>query len=143
MLYIIKKDYFLADHILRPLEDREDMRIIRHGRLKKTFFSAVLKFLSVNFGIGDIHKFFIPEEIEKLSYLTERDSLFFFGVENLKDILLISRYVGKCRKKSVWIWNPVFTINRNFFSRFVYARSLKNKGWLFILLTERMQTVTD
>lgn len=125
MLYIIKKDYFLADYILAPLEKQSDIRIIRHCRVKKYFLSAVLKFLSVNFRIGKVHKFFISKEIEELSRITEKDSVLFFGVENLKDILLISRYIGSCRKKSLWIWNPIFTINRNFFSRYFYVWTLK------------------
>ena len=34
MLYIIKKDYFLADYIVDPLNDRENIIVVKYKRNK-------------------------------------------------------------------------------------------------------------
>lgn len=134
MLFIIKKDYFLADYILDALEGRQDIKIIRYERLKphglrklpflvKRFVRA---FVSNRKGLWT-DEFFGARFLSEARLIKPGDKVLFWGCENLKELLTIDKEI-QAAEKSVFLWNPVSTICRNAYSRWEYRHYLHRSG---------------
>lgn len=133
MLYIVVKDYFLAKYVVDALNDREDISLVTYARkndargwarvvfkVKKYLRAFVLK--RKGLWISDI---FEPEMLEKLKAVTSNDKILFWGIENLKELLILTQELHY-EKISAFLWNPVSTICRNRYSQWEYSRCLKN-----------------
>ena len=134
MLYIIKKEYFLADYILDALAERDDIRIITHKRVhprgSRKRMQSIRKYAATFIATSQRKwdtTFFESDYLHELSQIQSTDQVLFWGVENLKDLLLLQHYLAPATL-SVFLWNPIRTISRNKFSPWEYAHYLhKNK----------------
>lgn len=130
MLYIIKEDNFLADYILGALEGRDDISLIRFERTKcrgvMKIPQLVIRFLRaiVINRKGMWNRWFFPDSfMRRLDVIGADDKVLMFSCQNLKELLVLDKEIA-CRSKSVFIWNPLSTINRNAYSRWEYAYKL-------------------
>jgi hypothetical protein len=127
MLYIIKKDYFLADYIVDPLNDRENIIVVKYKRNKyhgiKKIKHLILRFIRTFIlnkkGLWT-HQFFPETFLQELRAIKKTDKVLFWGCENLKELLILNKEI-KCQEKNVFLWNPVSTICRNAYSKWEYG----------------------
>ncbi len=134
MLYIIYEDNFLAKYILSPLEQKDNIRIIKFGHLyfrgvrripwlitkfirarlrnKKGFLSAAL---------------YEKDFIKQINEIRKTDKVLFFSVQNLKELITLDKEIDS-PDKSAFIWNPLCTINHNIFSRRQYFKKTHASG---------------
>lgn len=127
MLYIIKKDYFLADYIVDPLNDKENIVVVKYKRNKYRGFKKIqhliLRFIRT-FILNQkglwIHRFFPEEFLQELQNIKKTDKVLFWGCENLKELLILNKEI-ECQEKNVFLWNPVSTICRNAYSKWEYG----------------------
>jgi len=134
MLYIIKEDNFLADYILEALAGRDDIVTVKFARTKcrgvKKAVQKVIRFVRaiVYNRPGLCTGWFFPADfLRSLRQIGAADSVLFFSCQNLKELLVLDKEVT-CRSKSVFLWNPLSTINHNLYSRWEYARYLHRTG---------------
>ena len=134
MLYIIKKDYFLADYILEAINDRENIRIIEYRRLKpkgvKRIGHLIKRFIRAHIynkkGLWT-DGFFTSQFLTEIKNIRPNDTVLFWGCENLKELLILNREIQN-NDKNVFLWNPVATICRNRFSKWEYKHWLGKSG---------------
>lgn len=134
MLYIIKKDYFLADYVLEAVAGNKDITIIDYQRKKyrgikkipHTFRKFLRAFVCNRKGLWT-NCFFNEKFLSRISSINTTDRVLFWGCENLKELLILDKEI-RCSKKSVFLWNPVSTINRNAYSKWEYQHYLHNSG---------------
>ena len=134
MLYIIKNDYFLSGYILDAIKNKEGIRIIQYERLKphgkKKALHLVKRYIRAFIynkrGLW-IESFFSHSFLSALRSITPEDDVLFWGCENLKELMMLNKEIT-CRFKSVFLWNPVSTINRNLYSKWEYAHYLHRSG---------------
>ncbi len=133
MLYIIKKDFFLADYILDSLVHHEDIKIIPYcrnkapkGLLNKLLFLAkrhIRAFYINKKGLWTAD-FFSTTLLEELENVSSKDHILFWGVENLKEMLILQKEI-KTNELYFFLWNPISTINRNQYSKHEYAQYIQ------------------
>lgn len=122
MLYIIRSDYFMCPYILEPLQSMEGIRFIMFERDRLPFLTKIKRFLRAFIirkkGLWT-NLFYNERIIREISEIKPDDKVLFFSIENLKELLILDKEIP-AKKRSVYIWNPVATINRNLFSRAEY-----------------------
>lgn len=135
MLYIIKKDYFLADYVLSPLEHTVNTCVIPYHRSKasKRWGAKILFSIRKHIRAFCINKrglwttrFFPALFLEELKKISPEDHVLFWGVENLKEMLILQQEIDAA-KISFFLWNPVSTINRNPYSKCEYAYYIRKQ----------------
>lgn len=135
MLYIIVKDYFLANYVVDAIKDDEGISTIGYARknnarglerLKLKVKKYLRAFVWKRKGIwtADI---FEPDMLARLKSITREDDILLWGVENLKELLIMEQEL-EYNKMSVFLWNPVSTICRNAYSQWEYSYYLRNSG---------------
>lgn len=130
MLYVIKKDYFLSDYILEKLREDDSVVVIRFARRLRwpSFVFKIWRFFDVLFDFkSDKTLYFEREFIKQLSCIKEDDSVLFFGVENQKDLTLLSRIIP-AKRKTLWMWNPMNTIVKSVIGTGDYGKTLLKHG---------------
>lgn len=134
MLYIIKEDNFLADYILDALAGRSDVAVVKFERIKyrgvKKYIQFIVRFLrsSVINRKGLWNRWFFPESfLFRLKVIGADDKVLFFSCQNKKELLVLDREL-ECCSKSVFLWNPLSTVNHNAYSKWQYARSMHRTG---------------
>lgn len=130
MLFIIKKDYFLADHILASLVPMKEVRVIPYRRQKchgiQRWAQLAIRFVRAflfNRKGWETKWFFHKDFIQQIAIIEEADKVLFWGCENLKELLVLKKEIA-ARHKNVFLWNPVATICRNAYSKWEYASYL-------------------
>lgn len=131
MLYIIKKDYFLAHYIIDALASRSDIRVIDYVRCKprglRRVVQKVVKFLRA-FPLnrrGVWTGWMFPRHfLQALGEIGPDDRVLLWGCENLKELLVLRRELP-CPQVSAFLWNPVVTICRTRYSRWEYGHFLR------------------
>lgn len=131
MLYIIPETgNFLADYILKAFTERTDVKILYtekmhfHGR--KRLCQLVLRLLrSMCFNRKGLWSrwMFSEKTLQRLAQIGTGDKVIFFSIQNLKDLLVLDKEID-CAAKSVFLWNPLHTVNHNAYSRWRYAHFL-------------------
>lgn len=134
MLYIIQNDYFLSEYILEVLKGRGDIQIIRYERTKPYGIARLVYLAKRYLRAFVVNKrglwttsVFSHSFLSKLQVITANDDVLFWGCENLKELLMLNREI-RCKKKNVFLWNPVETINRTAYSKWEYAHYLHRSG---------------
>lgn len=134
MLYIIKGDYFLSDYILDGISGKDNIAMIRFERIKyrgfKKYLQIIIRFLRskiINRQGLWTDWFFSERFLKQLSMIGEEDKVLLFSCQNLKELLVLDKEI-RCRNKSVFIWNPLLTINSNAYSRWKYRSCLHRTG---------------
>lgn len=134
MLYIIKKDYFLADYILSAIAGNSDIEIIDYQRIK-CHGAKKIPFLIKRFVRAFVYNrkglwtsmFFKETFLSRVQRIAPADHVLFWGCENLKELLILNNEIC-CEKKDVFLWNPISTINRNAYSKWEYRHWLYRSG---------------
>lgn len=130
MIYIIKENNFLADYILDALKQWDDIVQIRFARTEchgvKRYIQLVVRFFrAILFNKkGLCNSWFFPDDfMHQLKAIGNNDKVLLFSCQNLKELLVLDKEIS-CPSKSVFLWNPLSTINENFYSRWEYAHYL-------------------
>lgn len=144
MLYIIiKENNFLADYILNALDRREDIILLRYACVKhrgaKKIMQCIIRFVrAVLFNKKGLwtNWFFSEEFLQRLERIAPGDHVLMFSCQNLKELLVLNREID-CHSKNVFLWNPLVTVNKNFYSKWEYARYLHATGMRVCTFDER------
>lgn len=130
MLYIIKENNFLADYILNVLNGREDIVFLRYARIKyqgaKKVAQCIIRFTrAILFNKKGLwNDWFFPEDfLKELKSIGPQDHVLMFSCQNLKELVVLNKEID-CAAKSVFLWNPLAVVNKNFYSKWEYARYL-------------------
>ncbi len=130
MLYIIKENSFWADYILNPLDGRENIVFLRYARVKyqgaKKIAQCIIRFArAILFNKKGLWSnwFFTADFLKELKRIGPHDRVLMFSCQNLKELLVLNKEID-CAAKSVFLWNPLATVNKNFYSKWEYARYL-------------------
>ena len=130
MLHIIRSDYFLSEYLLEGLDRSDGIEVSVHRRLRiRVPFAGLLRMgesLSLC-GRGST-RFFDSGYIDELSRIGLNDKVLFFDVQNLKDLLILRKFIP-ARDVSVFLWNPTDSFCRNPLSRATYAVRLRKAGY--------------
>lgn len=134
MLYIIKGDNFLADYILDSISNKDNIAMIRFERIKhrgfKKYLQIIIRFLRsmiINRQGLWTGWFFSDRFMRQLRMIGADDKVLLFSCQNLKELMVLDKEIV-CLKKSVFLWNPLLTINHNAYSRWKYAHCLHRTG---------------
>lgn len=136
MLYIFKKDFFLADYILDSLAQIEGITVIPYCRNKapkkwweKLLFLGKRHLRAFYFNKKGLwnNDFFPTTFLDVLKKVSSEDRILFWGVENLKEMLILEKEIDSTQI-SFFLWNPVSTINRNEYSKNEYAQYIQKKN---------------
>lgn len=122
MLYIIKTDYYMCSYILQPLKNMEDVKLITYKKRRIPLASKVKRYLRA-FWIRQkglwINDFYYSEFLSEIAQIGKEDKVLFFSLENLKDLRILDQEIqAKC--KNVYLWNPVSSGCRNWYSKAEY-----------------------
>lgn len=129
MLYVIANQFFLTSFLLESVREADDVTVVLHPKRRRGAHRSLLKFVDAYLlRRSGVSLFFEREYIEKLSRIEIDDSVLIFGVENIKELLIVKRFV-KSKKISLFTWNPVLDYNQSAFIRKCHVEMLKNIGW--------------
>lgn len=130
MLYIIKENSSYADYIFKALEGRENIVFLRYARVKylgtKKIAQCIIRFaraMLFNKKWLWSNWFFSEDFLKELKRIGPHDRVLMFSCQNLKELLVLNKEID-CAIKSVFLWNPLATVNKNFYSKWEYARYL-------------------
>ena len=131
MLYIIKhKAEFLANFLLSAFADRTDVVILDFEKVhfhgwKKPCQMIIRLLRSMFFNRKGLwSRWLFPEKLLcQLAQIGTEDKVLLFSMQNLKDLLVLDKEID-CAVKSVYLWNPLCTVNHNAYSRWRYAHFL-------------------
>lgn len=129
MLYVIEHEYFLAGFLTDALDGEPGVEVvcpqpIRRGKLWK------LRRAAEAYLAPRCRKtaFYAKEYIGRLSAIEPSDSVVFFGEQNLKELLILGKFI-RAGKKSVWIWNPLDNSRKTHRRRMKFAARLRKAGY--------------
>lgn len=115
MLYIFEQKYFLSEYILEGLTPSNDIRVIQYTKVKhKGIKNIILKIKKyIRAFIYNKRGLWLDELLPKnlldsIANISEKDSVLFWGCENLKDIIILSKEIT-CNKLNFYRWNPMRT----------------------------------
>ena len=132
-LHIVANTYFLTDFLLDGIKDCEDIRVIRHPQPRRGWYWSVLKFAETY--VLRSHRsslFFGKEYVEAYAGVGPHDSVLFFGVDNIKELRIATRFVPTDHV-SLFVWNPVQDFGQP-------ARSSRKHGISLASLGDRVCT---
>lgn len=128
MFYIIKSDYFLTEYLMDALKDHKDICLIPYKRSergrKRCLKNRILKWKEAFHSKKKSTFFFDEPYLQQLSQIKPDDQVLFFGVHNLKEILISQKFIHSSHL-SVFLWNPAKRINRNLYSRYLFAHKFR------------------
>lgn len=130
MLYVIENDYFLTHYILDKLECRADVRVIKFARAadSENLVTKVSRYIVLKTKRKKNYKrYFDKKFVEQISVIEPSDKVLFFGVENQKDLIMLSSLIV-AKSKSLWVWNSVFAITRGVVGSETYSKTLLKAG---------------
>ena len=134
MLYIISERYFLSDYIFEALKDRSDIKIITcethqpHGIGRLPWLlMRYLRSEVVNRKGFYASGIFSKKFLEEIKEIGPEDNVLLFSFQNLKNLMVLNKELGEC-KKSLFLWNPLQTINRSKKEENEYARAIHASG---------------
>lgn len=130
MLYIITEEYFLSDYILEALKQHKDICIIRcetvkpHG-IKRLPWLALRYFRSNIFNRKGFYStgVFSQKFLEEIKNIKTGDKVLLFSFQNLKNLMILDKELGHCQK-SLFLWNPLQSINHSKNQEDRYANAL-------------------
>jgi hypothetical protein len=124
-LVIIANQFFLTDFLLAQVSDDLDVEIIRHPSRQRGAHRSILKFVEAYaFSSSTRSWFFDSTYVQKLRAISEGDSVLIFGIENIKELKIVMRFV--CAKRvSFFTWNPVLDYSQSPHFRRLHIKYLK------------------
>lgn len=141
MLYIIANTGFFLTHFVMqglhesPAPTAEDaprvpVRVLSHDSRRRGLAKSLAKFVeaSVPWDAGRTgSRYFDAAYLEQLRAITPQDSVLIFGVENIKELRILSRHL-RTRHITLFTWNPVRDYQQNVWLRQLHLRALKGLG---------------
>ena len=107
MLYILFADYFLADHILKGLAQKEYVRLLRHPLAKRGFLQSIIKYLELKIFRRLKYSFYFPRTYQqKLLNISPQDKVLLFSLDNHKELVILRKFLAP-KNVSIFLWNPV------------------------------------
>lgn len=129
MLYIIVRQYFMADFILRAFEGREDVRILAYKR-RRGVLNGICKFLRLRLfnRRGVLTRALLPGDIaHALHAAAPDDVVMLWGIENRKETEVLAGETA-CRHLVSFLWNPMLRLRRKAGAAARYRAAMKACG---------------
>ena len=129
MLHIIANRFTLTEFLLDSLPAEQRQRVAMHPRRIKGAAYSLLKALDafLPFRLPGFHPFPV-EYLQQLEAIAPDDSVLVFGIENIKDLRIVRKYL-RTRRVSVFTWNPVMDYQQTPWVRRQHIRQLKGLGF--------------
>lgn len=104
MLHIIANQFFLTSFLLESVKGACDVRVILHPRRRRGVHRSLLKLVDAYLlRKSSASMFFEKEYVEELLRIEVGDSVLIFGIENIKELLILKRFV-KSKNISLFTW---------------------------------------
>lgn len=129
MLHVVGYEYFLAGFLTDALAGEPDVEVIYPQPIRR---KGLWKLWRVAEAYLTPRRrktaFYTKEYTGRLAAIQPGDSVVFFGEQNLKELLILAKFIRAARK-SVWIWNPLDNSRKTHRRRIGFARRLKKAGY--------------
>lgn len=119
----------MCSYVLEGLGKQNDIRIVDYDKHKARGLGRVKRFLRVFFfphkkGLWSSQ--IVPDTLlENISKIAPSDRVLFFGVENAKDLCILTHEIA-ASKQGIFLWNTVNSRYVGFFQRFTFFHLMKN-----------------
>ncbi|WP_440106452.1 hypothetical protein [Acidovorax sp. BL-A-41-H1] len=129
MLHIIANPFTLTEFLLDSLPVDQRARVQIHPKRIKGVAYSLLKAADawLPFRLPGFRPFPQPY-LEALQAIPEDAAVLIFGIENIKDLRILRKYL-RTRRVAVFTWNPVIDYQQNHRVRQVHIRQLKGLGF--------------
>lgn len=128
-MIIIKNNYFLSNYILDGISSANKNKYDIIDLTFKDNYSKIKKFLTYHKFIYDVKDIFDESYLSRLDDCKKRhDTVLFFGVENLKNLIL-HRYLLPDHHFKLFLWNSLIAKSNSHTQRLKYINTLKNHGF--------------
>jgi hypothetical protein len=129
MLHIIANTrFFLTDFVMERLRDTASVRVLAHDSRRRGALKSLAKLVESYLPLqADQSLYFAPDYLKQLQAIAPTDSVLIFGIENLKELRILRRFI-RARRCSIFTWNPVQDYQQNAALRLLHIRALKSLG---------------
>ena len=115
----------MCDFLLEGFESDSNYNLINYRPLKLSVFGKVARFFEAYYmPKKKSTRFFEKSFIESLKQISPNDNVLIFGIENLKNLLLLKPFI-KAKKISLWFWNPLSVRGRKSLESGRFARLMR------------------
>lgn len=127
MLHIIANTrFFLTDFVMERLRDTASVRVLAHDSRRRGALKSLAKLVESYLPLqADQSLYFAPDYLKQLQAIAPTDSVLIFGIENLKELRILRRFI-RARRCSIFTWNPVQDYQQNAALRLLHIRALKS-----------------
>lgn len=131
MLHIVANQGFLTKFLISSISGRGDVNVIWHPSRRRGAHRSLIKLAEATFSRSTTSSLFFEKHyLEQLKNIGENESVLIFGVENIKELSIATRFI-KSRKISIFTWNPVLDYNQAPWVRRLHIRALKKFGKVY------------
>jgi len=128
VLYIIANRFFLTSFLLDRLDDNPDtVKILHPISPKGVKYSWVKLYESVFLKHQKNSQFYPLDYIVALQEIKPEDSVLIFGIENIKELTILRRFVNS-DNISIFTWNPVVDYQQSKIFRKIHIKLLRKIG---------------
>lgn len=129
MLHIIANTrFFLTAFVMERLQSDHTVRVLAHDSSRRGALKSLAKLVESYLPLPAAHSmYFAPEYLQQLQAIQPDDSVLIFGVENIKELRILKRFI-RARRASIFTWNPVRDYQQNPGLRKLHIQALKNLG---------------
>ncbi|MDZ7811887.1 MAG: hypothetical protein U5L74_01685 [Ideonella sp.] len=128
MLFIVIPDHALIRFLVEPLLQIPDIKIIVQTKPPRGARATLLRLYDFALGIRLSYSLYLGGSLtQQLKAITRNDTVLFFAIENLKELLLMRSFVQTTKLK-LWLWNPVSSFRTTRSSQQKYVDRLRKEG---------------
>jgi len=97
----------LAGFILQGLRPEDPVNIIEFPKDKRTPWQKTLRYVEAKFGIMGSGCYLPTITKQQLQRIQPEDSVLIFDIDYHRDLLILKQHIPRCKKLSLFLWNPV------------------------------------
>jgi hypothetical protein len=128
MLFIVIPDHALIRFLMEPLLQVPSIKIIVQTKPPRGALATLLRLYDFALGIRLSHSLYLGGQLtQQLKAITPDDTVLFFAIENLKELLLMRSFV-QTTKLNLWLWNPISSFRTTKSSQQKYVDRLRKEG---------------
>ena len=128
MLFIVVPDHALIRFLMEPLLREPGIQIIVQAKPPRGARAALLRLYDFAVGTKLSHSLYLGGElVRQLKAIEGEDTVLFFAIENLKELLLMRSFV-QTKKLNLWLWNPIASFRPSRSSQRRYVNRLRKEG---------------
>ena len=109
VLYVICPDFHFCTYLFHGIEETAIIKLITYKKRKTNFLEKILRVLRAGYinhrGLWNRH-ILDKTVLDKIYRIKSNDKVLFFGVENLKDLMVMEKEITALQK-TVFLWNTI------------------------------------